>query len=249
MRKYTDLIIGIMLIAYNFYIKIKYGNLNFNEFFLFMGFILVIYHYAKSKIKIYDKTKKLFKKIMFIGLITFIVCESLIIIYPKNNTKDNCDYLIILGASVKNTTPSLTLKLRLDSAISYLNKTKDKCYIVVSGGKGDKENISEALAMKNYLVNYGIKTDRIIMEDKSTNTYENFKYSKDKIEKHSKNNIENLYIKVVTTDFHSLRSYILAKRNKYKNVSFFTSKSKMDFVPIFYTREFFALWKSIILDT
>ncbi|MCU9810564.1 YdcF family protein [Paraclostridium sp. AKS81] len=91
--------------------------------------------------------------------------------------------MIVLGASVKNTTPSLTLRGRLDKAIQYLDESKDDCYIVVSGGKGSDEKLSEAKAMENYLVEHGVNKDKIILEDKSTNTYENFKYSKEKIEK------------------------------------------------------------------
>lgn len=146
--------------------------------------------------------------------------------------------MIVLGASVKNTTPSLTLRGRLDKAIKYLYESKDDCYIVVSGGKGSDEKLSEAKAMGNYLVEHGVNKNKIILEDKSTNTYENFKYSKEKIEKNSNKDIKNLNIKVVTTDFHSFRSFILAKVNGYGNVNFCTSKSISKFVPVYYAREF-----------
>ena len=52
--------------------------------------------------------------------------------------------------------------------------------IVVSGGQGEGENITEATAMRNFLVDNGVDSSLIIMEDKSTNTYENFLYSKQK---------------------------------------------------------------------
>ncbi len=74
--------------------------------------------------------------------------------------------------------------------------------------------------MKDYLIKNGIDKNRIIEEDKSTNTYENFKYSKLKIEKHSQGKLSDLKVKIVTTDFHVLRSKILAYRNGYKNTSF-----------------------------
>ncbi|MCK3748036.1 diguanylate cyclase [Clostridioides difficile] len=62
------------------------------------------------------------------------------------------------------------------------------------------------------------------------------------------NCIDDLKVKIVTTDFHVLRSKILAYRNGYKNTSFYASKSKLSFVPTYYTREFFALWKTIVFD-
>ena len=83
-----------------------------------------------------------------------------------------------LEQAVKATTPSLTLKSRLDTAIEYLNITKDDTYIVVSGGQGNGENISEAKAMQRYLIQKGIEEEKIILEDKSTSTNENFKYSR-----------------------------------------------------------------------
>ena len=102
--------------------------------------------------------------------------------------------------------------------------------------------------MENYIVKHKIPKNKIIMEDKSTNTYENFKYSKEKIESHSKNDIKNLNIKVVTTDFHSFRSFMLAKKNRYGNVNFYSNKSLNQFIPIYYAREFFATIKTIIFD-
>lgn len=244
--KNSSLIIGIVFIVYYFYIKLVFGGLAFSDFFLYLGIILVIYNYIKEKIKKNLLIYAMLKVFSIIFLIIFIIAESLMIGYPKNNIKDDSDYLIILGAAVKKASPSLTLKARLDASIEYLNKTNDDCYIVVSGGRGNDEHISEALAMKNYLVDSGISEEKIIMEDNSKNTYENFKYSKEKIERHSKKDIKSLNIKTVTTDFHALRSSILSKRNGYKNVTFYTSKSKASFIPIYYTREFFALSKTIL---
>ena len=48
---------------------------------------------------------------------------------------------------------------------------------VLSGGKGDGESITEAQAMCNYLVEHGIDRERLILEEKSTNTTENLKFS------------------------------------------------------------------------
>jgi uncharacterized SAM-binding protein YcdF (DUF218 family) len=156
--------------------------------------------------------------------------------------------MLILGTAVKGTTPSLTLQGRLDKALEYLNNTNDDLYIVVSGGQGDGENISEAISMKIYLVQHGISENKIIIEDKSTSTFENFNYSKNKIENHSSKKIENLNVKIVTTDFHSLRSGLIAKRNGYKNITFYSSKSLPQFMPTYSTREFFAFIKTLIFN-
>ena len=83
----------------------------------------------------------------------------------------------MLGAGLKGDTPSLALERRLEKAAEYMNKNGN-AIAIVSGGQGKGETISEAQAMENYLLNHGIREDRIIKEDNSTSTYENFEYSK-----------------------------------------------------------------------
>ena len=248
MLKYLDLFIGLLCVFYYFYLEIVYNGMSLDIFFIVVGSILILYHFVKFKIHLNKNFKKVFNIVLTIGLSIFLIAESMLIFFPKQNLKDNCDYLVILGASVKNTRPSLTLKGRLDKAIEYINKSNDDCYIVVSGGKGSDEKISEAKAMENYLIDHGISKSRIILEDKSTSTYENFKYSKEKIEKNSNKSIKKLNIKVVTTDFHGFRSFLLAKKNGYKNINFWTVNSINQFIPVYYLREFFALAKTVILN-
>ena len=80
--------------------------------------------------------------------------------------------IIVLGAGLKGDTPSLALERRLEKAAEYMNKNGN-AIAIVSGGQGKGETISEAQAMENYLLNHGIREDRIIKEDNSTSTYEN----------------------------------------------------------------------------
>lgn len=228
------LVISILLFTYYLYIKFFYGGLAFSEFFVILAIAIIIYHFIKNKFKENRILYKLFKISSCLLLALFIIIESMLILYPKDNVKDESNYMIILGAAVKNNNVSLTLKGRLDTALDYLNKTNDDLYIIVSGGKGDGENISEALAMRNYLVENGLKESKIIMEDKSTNTYENFKYSKDIILNHSNKTLHDLKIKVVTSDFHSCRSSLLAKRVGFENITFFSNNSLLQFKPAYY---------------
>lgn len=182
-----------------------------------------------------------------VAIIIFVAVEGMIIAFPKKST-ENCDYIIVLGARVMGNEPGLTLKGRLDRALEYVKSNDDDCKIVVSGGKGDGENISEAEAMKRYLVERGIKTDMIIKEDKSVNTMQNFEFSRDKIEKDSKENVADVDVKVVTTDFHAFRSDQYAKRAGYEKLSFYTERTKWYLVPVFYAREFFAVIKMVLIS-
>ena len=84
---------------------------------------------------------------------------------------DSCT-VIVLGCRVYGTKASLMLDERLQAAISYLRKHPD-CNVIVSGGKGDDEAISEAACMHAYLLDYGIPKEHIFIEDCSTTTQEN----------------------------------------------------------------------------
>ena len=82
------------------------------------------------------------------------------------------EVLIVLGTTVNGREPSPLLKQRLDAALDYLN-TYPEANCIVTGGKGDAENLSEAQCMYNYLTAAGIEPGRITMEDRSTSTVEN----------------------------------------------------------------------------
>ncbi|MGF9966606.1 YdcF family protein [Bacillus rhizoplanae] len=118
---------------------------------------------------------------------------------------NDADYMIVLGARVKGNEPSYTLQYRIDKAAEYL-KTHPQTTVIVSGGKGQGEKISEALAMKQGLMEQGIQEERITMEDRSTNTDENIKFSKSLIPTNKKKGI------IVTSDFHMYRAKKIAEK-------------------------------------
>ena len=62
------------------------------------------------------------------------------------------DYIIVLGAQVKESGPSVVLRYWLDRTVSYL-KENDNTLVIVSGGQGANEKATEASVMKEYLVN------------------------------------------------------------------------------------------------
>ena len=118
------------------------------------------------------------------------------------------DVLIVLGCAVRGERVSLTLKLRLDAALEYLEHSPNTA-VIVSGGKGDGENISEAEAMKRYLVSHGVDESRIITEDKSTSAWENFKFSKAILDER----FPGASVAFVTTNFHVYRAGRVAIMN------------------------------------
>lgn len=208
-KKYVDLILGFLMFLY-FLVINSMSLLRFKYIFLALSLFCFIYHFAKKYLNRENKFYKFIEKIFIFLLVLFFIVEGCMIFYPKKNIKDDCDYIIVLGALVNKKEISKSLQDRLDACIDYLKKSEDDCYIVVSGGQGRGEDVTEASAMKKYLIANGADEDLIIIEDKSTTTKENFMFSKKLIEEKSNKKIENLNIKIITTDFHTLRSKLIS---------------------------------------
>lgn len=114
------------------------------------------------------------------------------------------DYAIILGAKVNGEIPSLSLRYRLDAALDYANKYPH-VLLVLSGGQGVGEHISEGEAMKKYLIENGIGEYRLLVESASTSTYENILYSKELMPP----SVES--VTIITSDYHLERSKRIAR--------------------------------------
>lgn len=143
--------------------------------------------------------------------------------------------VVVLGCKVNGTSPSLMLERRLDAAYEYLSENPD-VIVIVSGGKGDDEHISEAECMKNYLTDLGISPERIYMEDKSSSTYENLKFSQKIIEENKLNND----ITIVTDSFHQLRAEMIAEELGFNAYSV-SAHTPMWLLPTYWVREWFGV--------
>lgn len=237
-------IINIILCVISFLYGISILNVNSGTLFYLIWFLisaffiiidLLIYFKVFEKYKVF---KKIFIWVCSIGICIFLVILSLII--SKMNVKPvkNLDYIIVLGAQVKESGPSVVLRYRLDRAVSYL-KENDNTLVIVSGGQGANEKATEASVMKEYLVNNGINENRIIIEDKSNTTKENLINSKKIIR-------DNTSIGIVTNNFHMYRALLIGKKYKVKAVGI-PSKSTSYYLPNNLLREVFAYIKFIIL--
>lgn len=158
----------------------------------------------------------------------------------KYKPEYNKDFVIILGCKIKKDgTPTPLLKGRIDKAIEFAKMQKEytnkDIIFIPSGGRGNDEIISEAESMKNYLVQEGIKEKNIIVENKSTNTYENIKYSYEIIKKKKK----EANILISTTNYHVFRAGNIAyNQNIY--LEGIGSKTKTYFWINAFIREFIA---------
>lgn len=242
------LVTGIFLIVYYFLLTAVMGPVVFSKYLLFLGVILLFLYFINRKYRHKDKYREFVRRIrpFVIALLVFFTAVELLIAgcaLVKNN-KD-ADYLIILGAGLRGETMTMTLRHRMEDSYYYL-KEYDNCkYIVLSGGQGPGESIPEAEAMERYLLSMGIEKDRIIKECESTSTLENLQLSKLLIEEHSGKDIGEINVKLSTSGFHSLRTYMLAKKCGYGDVTSYGCRINPIFIPTYYVREFFALMKAV----
>ena len=146
-------------------------------------------------------------------------------------------YIIILGCSVREDgLPGGVLRKRIETAVKFAHEqkrdTKKLPTLIFSGGKGDDEPISEAESMLKYTTSQKYE-GKIILEDKSTTTHENFKFSKKKIK-----DLE--HVAFATTDFHIFRSGVFATKLGYKHIEGIGAKSPWYFYYNALIREFIA---------
>lgn len=184
---------------------------------------------------------KVMKWLLIVGVASFIIVEGLIIYTGNQEPTEDVDYLIVLGAGLYGEVPSPVLKARLNVASAYLLE-HDDVLVIVSGGQGSNETITEAEAMVKYLVNKGVEVDRIMVEDQATSTFENLKYSLEMVDE-----LKDVKVGIVTNKFHIFRAMMLAKRLELDGVGF-PSQIPPSIVIKSYLREYFAFFKSFIFD-
>ncbi len=212
--------LGILLIIYWLGISlfIGFGQM-FSYIWLAGGIFLIIFGRMKK-----SAVKKILAGLMIVSLCACAVLEIPIIRGAVSEPDSNADYVIVLGAKVNGTRPSRVLRQRLDTAIEYAEQNSDS-EIIVTGGKGTDEDISEAEAMKNYLVKKGISGDRIITENKAADTGENLEFSKDIIGDTDKS------IVIVTSDFHMYRAVKIAEQTGFTRISGLPARTDAGLVP------------------
>lgn len=163
-----------------------------------------------------------------LALVTVITCNM---VYAANEAPRSDATVVILGCAVRNGGPSLMLRERLIAAQDYLEENPE-AVCVVSGGQGADESISEAQCMYEYLTEHGISPERIYMEDKSTSTRENIKFSAEVIRANGLPDKMN----IVTNEFHEYRAKRIADRQGIETGSI-SGSTAWWLLPTYYVRE------------
>ena len=169
----------------------------------------------------------------FVG---FMMYSCVYLWLPK---KQHYDFIIIHGAGLLNgerVTP--LLKRRIDKAVQAFYQSKNPhIRLIASGGQGSDEKISEAQAIYNYLVeNTDVPKEAILLEEKSTTTYENLLFSKELGEQF----VENPRFLFVTNDYHVFRTSTYARQIGMQGDGLGCSTASY-YIPSAFIREYVAL--------
>lgn len=147
--------------------------------------------------------------IAFSTIYSFIGYLSWSTAFENHQYYKHVKLIMVLGAGIFSEEVTTLLAARLDKALSVYHSQRTKPIIIVSGGQGPDEPISEALAMKRYLIAHNVPENHIFMENQSTNTRTNFLYSKSIIHSMMPTSSQML---CVTSQFHVLRALKFAKK-------------------------------------
>ncbi len=214
--RYFDILCGVLLLINAVWVSLS-SNMHAGVFVTWVLAILFLLVGA-----FYPKLSAPVKIIFYVCILLAMAAVVFLLVWGNS---DNADYdedaVIVLGAGLRGDKPSKSLAARLDAVLEYHKKNPD-ALIVVSGGQGSDEPISEALAMEQYLIERGVPASLIIKEDRSTSTAENFEFSKALIDSRISHSYKIVYS---TNEYHVFRAGIIADSVGIKEASHISGRS------------------------
>ena len=182
--------------------------------------------------------------VLVLGLCVCAVTEALIIKASFGDPGAQVDYVVVLGAKVRDDGPSVSLWDRIYAARDYL-EAHPHTVAVLSGGKGKDEPMSEAQCMFTELLALGIEPGRLWQEDKAESTWENIRFSLDLIQKET--GARPTKIGVLSSEYHLFRASLFAKKNQVEFVGIPARTSRLSQRINHFMREVAGVWHYIIL--
>ena len=211
------MVICICILPMTVLLMYTVAMLRFFWFITSFALVVVLFYNLVSacvRLGIATRTMKTIRWVIRIGslawLVSFVVFVSFCVAEAKPETGENVPYIVVLGAGVNGEEPSLILRRRLDVAVS-LSQREPQAKLILCGGLGTNERISEAEAMRRYLIKQGVEEQRLIMEDLSCDTAQNLRYASELMQTLDGQTTHEAYL--VTCEFHMMRSKMLAERN------------------------------------
>ncbi len=240
-------ILPVLLSLYGLLVLRAGSGTPFYMIWFFAAAVCLVHGLLKSH-GVYKRIPRVFRYCSFgcagVMVLLFVIVESLVVSGFFQSGREDLDYIVVLGAQVYESGPSVVLRYRLDRAAGYLTADpQTKC--VVTGGRGYNEPYTEAEGMAAYLVERGIDRDRILLEDRALNTTQNIAYSAEVIEADG-GDVTHSTVGIVTNDFHVFRGTAIAEKSGYAEVCGIAAGSNPLYLPNNMLREFFGICKDAV---
>lgn len=200
------LLIGLILIPLALFVRfVLIGYSTTAYLMLAVSALLILLHILRKR----KVMTRILLVLTLLGVLVLTVSEIPVLVASRGDKDAEADYLVVLGAGVNGTVPSLSLVNRLTAAEDYLNAHPD-AVAIVSGGQGPYEDITEAKAMYDWLTARGIDGSRILQEDQATSTEENLQFSFDIIRERGDDPADG--VAIVSSEYHLYRAKTMAAR-------------------------------------
>lgn len=240
-------ILFFLLLGLFFYFGISVFR--FSAYIAF-GLVLIIAAYrllqllAKRRPKAAKGLQLLLTVCLSLGLTAAAITGVFIARAGYGSSDVPCEYVIVLGAGVDGTTPSLSLQERLDAAYTYLTKHPDTICIV-SGGQGGGEDITEAACMFAELTKRGIPAEQIWQEGAASNTRENLSNSLALIE--ARTGSRPKCAGIISSEYHLYRAGLLAREQGLESIGVPAKTHWLALRINYFLREIVAVWYYALL--
>lgn len=182
--------------------------------------------------------------LLVLALIAAGITEAVILKASFGNPTEQVSYMVVLGAKVRETGPSLSLWDRIYAAAEYL-ESHPETTAIVSGGQGEDEPMTEARAMYEKLVELGIDPERLWLEEQATSTWENLNFSLALIEEKTGERPEKLGI--LSSEYHLYRAGLLAQKSGVEAVGIPARTTRLSLRINQFMREIAGVWHFLVL--
>lgn len=212
--------------------------------FAFASVCMLMYYFLKCPTPLTMGILKVLCIFLGLGAIAAAITAVFIVRAAHPQQHPACDYVVVLGAGVRGTVPSLSLQERIHAAYEYLTANPE-AIAVLSGGQGPGEEITEAACMYRELTKMGIDGSRLFLEEHSGSTMENLTNSLQILETHT--GARPARIAIVSSEYHLFRASLFAKRLGLESCGI---PAKTTWFPLrlnYYLREIVAVWKYSVL--
>ncbi|MDV2441919.1 YdcF family protein [Acinetobacter gerneri] len=212
----------------------------------FIGLFFCVYAIFYKKIHLFLNQRSTLNKFWKMGWTLFslwaISLVGFFIYLSQSHQNISTDFkpqaIIVLGSGISQGIPTPTLAMRLDQA-AVVAKHNPNAWMILSGGLDFGEKITEASAMKHYLIEkYQLDPNKLLEESKSTSTELNLKNSQMILEQQGLN--QHATLAIVTSDFHTLRAASIARKQGYDHFQMISAPTPLSTRYNAWLREYFA---------